>query len=61
MDEAEDDALELHSPPDPAFEVEVEADNTWRIDDAPVDPGPRPVLKKGAATRRGVSLDSVSN
>ena len=58
MDEAEDDALELHSP---AFEVEVEADNTWRIDDAPVDPGPRPVLKKGAATRRGVSLDSVSN
>ena len=47
MDEAEDDALELHYPLDPAFEVEVEANNTWRIDDAPVDPGPRPVLKRG--------------
>ena len=47
MQEGDDDILELHYAPDPALEVEVEADNTWRIDDAPVDPGPRPVLKRG--------------
>ena len=40
----------VHYAPDPALEVEVEADNTWRELDvaanAPVDPGPRSVLKK---------------
>ena len=46
MDEGDDDVLELHYPPDPSFEVEVEADNTWRVDDTPVDPVPCPVLKK---------------
>ena len=41
MHEDEEDVLELHYAPDPALEVEVEVDNTWRepdiTADAPVD------------------------